>query len=261
MTTPYDKSFFEHVDQTSNNSARHVVPLVLDLLEHPVSLVDFGAGIGTWASEFEQHGVRDLICVDGDYVDRNSLRVSQSQFFEGDLTKPIDLGRKFELAVCLEVGEHLPESASDCLVSTLARHADTILFSAAIPHQGGTDHVNEQWPAFWAEKFKTQGFECFDCIRLRIWEISDVSWWYKQNMLVFANAEGIKRGTVASNISQSLVQSPSSLVHTDVYLSAVQALQSHRDLKDIPRLPWAIRAVTKSVQASVKFHMSQLFSK
>jgi 2-polyprenyl-3-methyl-5-hydroxy-6-metoxy-1,4-benzoquinol methylase len=65
------------------------------------------------------------------------------------LIQPLDLEKEFDLVVSLEVAEHLPASAADQFVNTLVKHGKKILFSAAIPGQGGQDHLNEQWPDYW----------------------------------------------------------------------------------------------------------------
>ena len=98
------------------------------------------------------------------------------------------LGRTFDLVQTLEVAEHLDEASADTFVDSLARHGDTILFSAAIPGQGGTHHVNEQWPSYWAEKFARAGYTAYDVIRPRIWADPQVQVWYRQNMLLFARS-------------------------------------------------------------------------
>lgn len=60
-----------------------------------------------------------------------------------DVGAPIELHRRFDLVLCLEVAEHLPASAADTLVRSLTGLGNVIAFSAAIPFQGGANHVNE----------------------------------------------------------------------------------------------------------------------
>lgn len=67
-----------------------------------------------------------------------------------DLTQPLSLGRKFDLCVSMEVAEHLPPSRADSFVADLVGLAPVVLFSAAVPEQGGTNHLNEQWPDYGA---------------------------------------------------------------------------------------------------------------
>ena len=64
-----------------------------------------------------------------------------------DLAQPLQIDRRFDLALSLEVAEHLPPECGSEFVQTLTDLSSVILFSAAIPFQGGTDHLNEQWPS------------------------------------------------------------------------------------------------------------------
>jgi SAM-dependent methyltransferase len=162
-----------------------VVPLVNELI-HPASVLDVGCGVGTWLAEWGSVGVSDVRGIDGDYVDRTALELPPDKFAPVDLGRPFSLGRKFDLVQTLEVAEHLDETCADAFVESLAGHGDTIMFSAAIPGQGGTHHVNEQWPSYWEQKFAKVGFTAYDVIRPQIWTDPRVLVWYKQNILLFA---------------------------------------------------------------------------
>lgn len=121
----------------------------------------------------------------------NRLQIPKENFTVADLKEPIEHSRAYDLAVSLEVGEHLPDSAADTFVHTLTSAAPVVLFSAAIPLQGGTHHVNEQWPDYWAKKFSARGFVPVDAIRRHIWEDKKVSFFYAQNMFLFVKKEAL----------------------------------------------------------------------
>lgn len=177
-----------HTKETHNETgADLILPIVFEFFS-PNSILDIGCGIGTWLSVAKKLGIKDLIGVDGEYVDRKLLGkyLLDKEFISYDLNQPLDLKRKFDLCLCLEVAEHLPESSSDTLVETLVRHSDTILFSAAIPGQGGQNHINEKKPEFWIEKFLDRGFQVYDPIRSEVWNNEMVDVWYKQNIFLFS---------------------------------------------------------------------------
>lgn len=167
---------------------RQVVPLMMEMF-HPLTVLDVGCGIGTWLSVLKQNGVKDVYGIDGDFVNKKLLleHIDENEFSAHDLSKNFDLRKKFDLVICLEVAEHLEKKEAQGFIESICKHADVIIFSAAVPGQGGQNHFNEQWPAYWINIFKTQGFNCYDILRPLIWEMPEIDWWYKQNMLVFSN--------------------------------------------------------------------------
>lgn len=184
---PYDTSFFEGLSPVSRESAGAVVPLVNKLVS-PASVLDVGCGTGTWLAEWVTLGVTDVVGLDGEYIDKALLQIDPAKFVPTDLRNRFSLGRKFDLVQCLETAEHIDEAYADVLIESITSHGDTVLFSAGIPGQGGLDHVNEQWPSYWAEKFAQAGFKLFDVMRPLIWSDSRVQVWYRQSMLIFSRA-------------------------------------------------------------------------
>jgi SAM-dependent methyltransferase len=180
------KGNYVHTEIVHNlNSPREVVPLIMNLF-YPKSVLDVGCGLGTWLRVFEEGGVIDYLGVDGEYVDKRLLKIPEEKFLAVDLQKQWSVNRKFDLVICLEVAEHLREESADLLVESLVSHGDTIVFSAAIPGQGGQYHINEQWPRYWQEKFAKHGFYYHDELRPLIWENSRVDWWYRQNIFTIS---------------------------------------------------------------------------
>jgi SAM-dependent methyltransferase len=183
----YNPKFYRELEQT-RDSARVVLPIIFELL-HPTSIVDIGCGAGQWLAVAMELGVADVLAVDGEWVLKTELAIPREKFLVHDLRNPVNLERKFDLAVSLEVAEHLPPENAKNFVQGLCRAADTVLFSAAIPGQGGRHHVNEQWPVYWHNLFEESGFRCYDIIRPRIWNSPGVLWYYAQNCLLFSRAE------------------------------------------------------------------------
>lgn len=179
--TYYDKNFYDNQIEGSLSSARSVVPFVYKLYK-PKTVIDIGCGVGTWASVFSDYKC-DVSGVDGDYVPRNQVMIDN--YIPLDISEPFNLSDKFDLAVCLEVAEHLPFERSRSFVQDLCKLSDTILFSAATPGQGGTNHINEQPLEFWENIFKEYKYSMHDCIRPLIKNMDEVAWWYKKNIVVF----------------------------------------------------------------------------
>lgn len=186
----YGPEFFEAQLEGSLRSARVVAPIVYEFIR-PSSVVDVGCGCGTWLAALKECGVSRIFGLDGDYVRRSSLLVPQDCFQAANLEEPISLDEKFDLALCLEVAEHLHSSAAQVLVGSLANLSPVILFSAAIPLQRGTNHINEQWPQYWADLFGRFGYKRIDAIRPQIWTDARVEWWYRQNIFFFVREDHV----------------------------------------------------------------------
>ncbi|CAD0183192.1 hypothetical protein RUESEDTHA_00055 [Ruegeria sp. THAF57] len=189
MSHIYSNEFFDYIDRGARRSA---VRLIETLQSHvkPDSVVDFGCGRGVWLSEWAAAGCQDVAGVDGDYVDRETLAIPKDCFFGKDLSQPVDLGRKFGLAQSLEVGEHLPHEASASLVQSLTTHSNLVLFSAAVPGQGGEFHINEQPLSFWQGLFAEQGYAAYDCLRPILFDDASIEPWYRYNSVLYANEAG-----------------------------------------------------------------------
>jgi len=184
VSIPYDRGFYNELEPWASRSASRVVPIVMELLK-PASVLDVGCGTGVWLRNFMDHGVSRVVGIDGDYVDRSGLHIPPGSFKAADLRKlPPDLGR-FDLAICLEVAEHLPEKCAATLVSMLVHASDYVLFSAAVPGQNGTDHINLQWPCFWCSLFAEYGYNPVDIVGPKIRNDRNIEWWYRQNLLLF----------------------------------------------------------------------------
>lgn len=193
----YDNDFYDMINDGSYKSAKVIVPEVLWAFANagfdaPGSVVDWGCGQGAWLRAFQEEGL-DVTGYDGSYVDRSKLLIND--FHEIDLNQTAssavysfrDISDKYDLAISLEVAEHLEGENADAFVELVASSSDVVLFSAAIPGQGGVGHVNEQWPSYWVEKFQSHGFKYVsDFIRKKTWNNMDVEPWYKQNVLLLS---------------------------------------------------------------------------
>ena len=180
--------YIHTADVHNTAAAEAFIPFLLKVIQ-PLSVIDVGCGLGTWLKVFSELGIKDIIGIDGFNVDVNLLAIPLAVFIEHDLREPINLKRKFDLSLCLEVGEHLPDNCADNLINLLTSHSDNILFSAALPLQGGQNHINEQPFGYWVKKFNDRGFVVRDVFRELIWDNKDIDWWYRQNMLMVTKGD------------------------------------------------------------------------
>lgn len=213
---PYNTAFYDGQAGGSYRSAQRVVPLALDLVPAR-SVLDVGCGVGTFLRVFAEKGVADIQGVDGDYVPRERLLIDPTRFRGQDLSLPLDLGRRFDLAMTLEVAEHLTDDKAGLFVDNLCRHADVVLFSAAIPGQGGTHHVNEQWPSYWRRLFDARGYRAYDPFRAILWDDESIEYWYRQNLVLFVNANGRIAFPKTAALTEAGANGPFDLVHPAMF--------------------------------------------
>ncbi len=178
----YRKAFYESLESPALESAREIVPFLIGLIQ-PRRVVDVGCGTGEWLSVFREQGVEEILGID--FHAGEILKIPKTCFQQLNLTQSFTLPTSYDLAISLEVGEHLPREAAEGFVESITRLAPVVLFSAAIPSQGGTGHVNEQWPDYWAAHFDKFGFTAVDCIRPRFWENERVTSYYAQNIVLY----------------------------------------------------------------------------
>lgn len=204
----------------ARSSAAVILPLVLELIQ-PRSVVDVGCGDGVWLEALQDREV-DVLGLDGEWA-RDHLRISSERFLAVDLAQPFQLDRNFDLAISLQVAEHLPPESSAGFVASLTAAAPTILFSAAVPGQKGTHHINLQWPQYWAELFAQHGFVPIDCLRRRVWSDKRVSGAYSQNAMIFVQRDRLEHLPALEREAAGGFPSPPSLVHPEVFAAALGA--------------------------------------
>lgn len=142
----YDEAFYIEEGRVARESAGPVADWYMTTYPTTRTVIDVGCGTGEWAYAFHQRG---CWVMGVDYYSPPELHVV------GVL--PVDLifgypCRGYDLAICLEVAEHLHESSADRLVFGLTE-ANQVLFSAATPGQPGVDHVNCKPHEYWHDLF------------------------------------------------------------------------------------------------------------
>lgn len=183
----YNDAFYNNNRYDSFTSARRVLEPIIKRL-NVKSIIDFGCGTGTWLFAAEMLSVNKVYGIDGDYINRSMLLIDENDFHAHDLTAPIECPEKYDLAISMEVGEHLPPEASSTYIKSICSSSDLVLFSAAHVGQGGDRHINEQPFSFWNKLFMENGYKHLE-IRPFFsgdWEIES---WYRDNMGIFVREE------------------------------------------------------------------------
>ena len=179
------KTFVHNENVYNTRSAGEIVPIISEIIK-PKSVIDVGCGLGTFLKVFKDEGAKRVLGLDGKWVDLSLLKknISTSEFIVADLEKEININEQFDLAISLEVAEHISEDAADQFIRSLTKLSKVVLFSAAVPGQKGYGHINEQWPDYWRKKFASYDYDFYDVIRPLIWDNQNVFWWYKQNIFL-----------------------------------------------------------------------------
>jgi SAM-dependent methyltransferase len=218
----YDRQFYAGLEGTALPSARRIVPMLLEWVEVH-SAVDLGCGDGSWLSVLRERGVEHILGLDGPWVNLSQLKIPPECFRRARMDQPVDPGERFDLALSLEVAEHLPPARAEGFVADLCALAPIVLFSAAVPDQGGTHHVNEQWPSYWVALFEKQGYRPIDAIRPAVWEDPEVHWWYRQNCVLFASPETIEANPSLASAAARTAGVVPALIHPELYRQAVES--------------------------------------
>lgn len=187
----YTEEWFRQRSGRALRAAEVVVPIIN---KYAVAdrIIDVGCGRGEWLSVFRQHGASIVVGVDGQYLEKNSLFISPDEFIPMDLSCPnLFTNDRFDLAISLEVAEHLPSESAERFVKFLTRMAPVVVFSAAIPDQPGTGHINCRWPNYWFHLFRNQGYVPCDPFRRHLWRHPEVPEYYQRNLFAFAAPDAV----------------------------------------------------------------------
>lgn len=214
----YNKAFYLNQMNESKKSAREIIPMLFDIYK-PNSVIDVGCGTGAWLSEFKNAGVENVLGMDGDYVNRELLMIDKNEFLAQDLNGDFGdkINNKFDMAMSLEVAEHIEYKNAKKFVKSIINFSDFILFSAAIPYQGGTEHINENWIEYWSTLFREYDFYPIDYFRDKIWSNTNICWWYRQNIMIYVRKDKIEKFIPGYDFEKEL---PKTYIHPELFLWA-----------------------------------------
>jgi len=183
-------------------SASKVIDSIIEYLPEINSFLDFGCGMGVFSAAMEEKGFTNFKMVDHPLLPSDKLLVKRKEnFLPVDLDKNLPELRKFDLAICLEVLEHFSNKRSLELLDFLVDSSDLILFSAAIPRQLGTGHINEQWHDYWHSEFAKRGFGYFDRFKIDLINDKNILYCYRQNLFLYFNLKNINDFDNTKNIT------------------------------------------------------------
>jgi SAM-dependent methyltransferase len=228
----YDDAFYEAHLRGSIRSARAILGRLFSFYR-PKAVVDVGCGRGAWLSVAQELGSEVLDGYDGPWVQPLGLLDQRIRFTPIDLEERIPFRSRYDLCICVEVAEHLRPSRGPSFVDDLCRAADVVLFSAAVPHQGGEGHTNECWQSDWAQRFARNNYEWFDVFRGWAWSNAEIDWWYRQNTLLFV-AQTALSGQLARQELRKMELTPIDLIHPELYVRQLSRLQSCLKTLDEP---------------------------
>lgn len=187
----YDEKFYKSQIDGSYRSAVAYVHHLSEIFT-PNSVADLGCGRGTWLKAFGESGATKLVGFDGNWNSQEQMIDEAITFTPADLNKPLSNSiDRFDLAVSLEVAEHLKKESSVIFVRNLTSLSDVVMFGAAFENQGGADHINEQLHTYWAKLFIESGYLPYDVFRPTMWGNNDIDYWYQQNTFLYVKSTSI----------------------------------------------------------------------
>ena len=240
----YTDRFFESLASGSYASAKEIIPIVIERV-NPLRVVDVGCGTGEWLSVCADFGSSDYLGIDGSWIDLNQLRIPSEYFLEWNLTEPIVLNKQFDLVISLEVGEHIPEKYAETFVESLTKLGHAVLFSAAVPKQGGNGHVNERWPEYWAGLFEKRRYVVIDCVRKIVWKNQKVSWWYAQNTFLYLSESVLSRYPVLEKEYRMTNKSQLTLIHPNLFIKKASGHDKYKATLKHRSIVKTIRVINK----------------
>jgi len=242
----YDSIFYKKVRSYSYIDGKIILPYILEWYD-PKSVADIGCAEGTWLAIIKDLDDNiEIAGFDGNYIDKNKLEIDYRNFTAVDLDYIRDVGRRFDLVISTEVAEHLRPESSEQFIELLTSASDNVLFSAAIPGQGGDNHINEKWQSYWEQMFVTRGFIPDYSVRDFFWNDTKITNWRRQNIM-FYTRNPMKINKPAGSIQLTDV------IHPDFFEELRQSERENEELLNyIIANPHIYRTIEKNIGEIVK---------
>ena len=210
-------------------STRYAATAVRAILEQWFdfqSILDLGCGTGNWLHCLSTGSNRTIQGLEMEIFDDATLSIPSSLILHLDLGRHVNLHRRFDLALCLEVAEHLDPACASTIVENCVRHSDIVLFSAALPGQQGLRHLNERPAEYWEDLFARHDYAVLDRIRPLIWNDPQIPIWYRQNLLLYARRSSEVFPGIDARSRATARPMPLSLAHPE-YLAYFSGKEQH----------------------------------
>ena len=156
-TEIYDEKYYERRLLNAVREDTNYMGNMLIREFNPNSIIDIGCGVGNLLEPFLANGIK-IKGIEGNPAAFEYAVVPKENLTQHDLREPYYPECEYDLAISIEVAEHLSKRFADTFVDTIARCSGTAVITAATPGQGGTHHVNEQPHEYWISKFEERNF-------------------------------------------------------------------------------------------------------
>jgi SAM-dependent methyltransferase len=228
----YDPHYHDDKVAASRLAAERILPVVLSVVD-ATSMIDVGCGPGAWLEVARHLGIRELTGVEGEWASEwlGDERAAGRDFelVLVNLEDELRLPARFDLAICIEVVEHISAARGASFVADLCRCAPHVLLAAAIPGQRGPNHVNTQWPSHWARHFADHGYRPLDVVRPRIWGDDDLLVHYRQNPILFVHDDEYEQAARRALALTSPPLEALDLVHPSLFRRCRDELRAHSE--------------------------------
>ena len=193
------------------------------------SVIDIGAGDGVWTSTALSIGNPTRLTVVDlpgstfkllQKVDKSIKKITLN--FENDMLKN---GEPYDLGICVEVIEHISTGRALLLLDWISVNCCTVMFSGAIPGQGGTHHINEQNQSYWLNVMMARGFIPIDNIRPQLYRNGKIPQYYRNNIFFFINSRFIHEHRIKKLLKESITQESFAFMDTrSIILRTIQKI-------------------------------------
>ncbi len=244
LMSVYNQQFFDGQVDESHRAASLILPFIFETI-NPKSILDYGCGTGSWAAVAKQIGANRVLGIDGPWVNKDMLKIHPDEFVavDSEIDAFPDVG-EFDLAISMEVLEHLNDRTAKAALDFLSQRSKYILLSVAIPGQGGTNHINEQWQSYYARYLGERGFRVWDLVRPKFWDEPNIPYFYRQNALFFVREDLADQHEICD---APLLDA----VHPEI-MNLLQLYKTKREAQIGRRIERGIRGLTKSILGTAR---------